>query len=809
MVKFSREYEASIIPEWKAAFVDYKCLKKLVKRIKISRRDAGHLTPPPPPGLVVEKDGAGSISRYGFSVLDPVRALAARFAAKPARAHAASPQQEEESSESDSGELVRSTDKHEREFLEQADEELDKVNKFYASQEAELLARGEALIEQLRILADVKRILADHAAAARRGRGRLGRTVTAPASHSPSVNGSSGRHLLSGLASPQSMSDGSVEAQQARVAEGAAVAEEVMAALERNGVSFVGSGLAKAKKDGGGKQLLGRGALLQLPATVRIDIPPTSPGRAALKVWEELVNVLRKDGADPAAAFVHRKKVQHAEKNIRDAFLALYRGLDLLKKFSSLNVKAFTKILKKFVKVSEQQRATDLFLEKAKSSPFSSSDKVLQLADEVECIFLRHFAGNDRKVAMKYLKPQQPRNTHMITFLVGLFTGTFVSLFIIYAILAHVAGIFSSTGNTDYMEIVYHVFSMFALISLHVFLYGCNLFMWKSTRINHNFIFDFSSSTALTHRDAFLMSASIMCTVVAALVINLFLRNAGATYANALPGALLLLSTGVLLCPFNIFYRSTRYCFVRVMRNIIFSPFYKVLMADFFMADQLTSQIPLLRHLEFTACYFMAGSFKTHAYQTCTTGQQYRQLAYVISFLPYYWRAMQCLRRYLEEGHDINQLANAGKYVSAMVAAAVRFKFAATSTPFWAGMVIISSSGATIYQLYWDFVMDWGFLNPKSKNLWLRDELILKNKSIYYTSMMLNLALRLAWVESVMKVHVNRVESRVLDFSLASLEIIRRGHWNFYRLENEHLNNAGKFRAVKTVPLPFRELEID
>ena len=132
--------------------------------------------------------------------------------------------------------------------------------------------------------------------------------------------------------------DGSVELQQARVAEGAAVAEEVMAALERNGVSFVGGGLAKAKKDGSGKQLMGRAALLQLqlPATVRIDIPPTSPGRAALKVWEELVNVLRKDGADPAAAFVHRKKLQHAEKNIRDAFLALYRGLELLKKFRYL-----------------------------------------------------------------------------------------------------------------------------------------------------------------------------------------------------------------------------------------------------------------------------------------------------------------------------------------------------------------------------------------------------------------------------------------------------------------------------------------
>lgn len=117
------------------------------------------------------------------------------------------------------------------------------------------------------------------------------------------------------------LTDGSVELQQMRVAEGAAVADEVMAALERNGVSFVGKAANK------------KTSKLQMPSTVRIDIPPTSPGRAALKVWEELVNVLRKDGADPAAAFVHRKKVQHAEKNIRDAFLALYRGLELLKKF--------------------------------------------------------------------------------------------------------------------------------------------------------------------------------------------------------------------------------------------------------------------------------------------------------------------------------------------------------------------------------------------------------------------------------------------------------------------------------------------
>ncbi|MBA0850282.1 hypothetical protein Goshw_027819 [Gossypium schwendimanii] len=46
---------------------------------------------------------------------------------------------------------------------------------------------------------------------------------------------------------------------------------------------------------------------------------------------------------------------------------------------------------------------------------------------------------------------------------------------------------------------------------------------------------------------------------------------------------------------------------------------------------------------------------------------------------------------------------------------------------------------------------------------------------------------------------------------VASLEIIRHGIWNFFshfllkmsRLENEHLNNVGKFRAFKSVLLPF------
>ncbi|URE12448.1 EXS family [Musa troglodytarum] len=782
MVKFSRELEAQMIPEWKDAFVDYRQLKKHVKKIKLALlRSSLPSSSSSPDG---NPDGVAGCcdSGYGLSLLDSARAFAARFYACRDDHHL--PADEENLFEMA---LVQSREDEVKEFLEKSEQELKKVNAFYANKEKEFCERSEILRKQLQILMDLKQLLHEH---------RCSR-------HQCSVPPSSGGGTVTSLLSDaSSVSAGEPESPAAGAEERDSLTEEVISTLERNGVSFVGcSGKAKAKKS----------ANPRAATSLRIDIPATTPARAISMIWEDLVNSSRKEDSG-GGDYLNRKKLQRAEKMIREAFVQLYRGLALLSTYSSLNMEAFRKILKKFEKVSSHLQESAAFSCKVKRAHFISSDKVMKSVDEVESIFTKHFAGSDRKKAMKFLRPQQPKESHTITFFAGLFTGSFVTLFTVYAILAHFCGIFSSTDSeAGYMQIVYPVFSMFALLSLHIFLYGCNIFAWRGTRINHNFIFEFSPNTALKRRDAFLISASLMTAVVTALVVHLLLRSAGVSqkHVDAIPGALLLVFTGLLICPFNVFYRSTRYCFIRVMRNIALSPFYKVLMVDFFMADQLTSQIPLLRHMELTACYFMAAGFKVHPYETCTRAQQYKLLAYVISILPYYWRAMQCVRRYMEEGHDVNHLANAGKYISAMVAAAARLKYAVEGTPPWFAIVIVTSTGATFYQLFWDFVKDWGLLDPSSKNLLLRDDLILKNKCVYYASMGLNSVLRLAWIGSVMPLSLGQVEHRSLDFLLASLEIVRRGHWNFYRLENEHLNNVGKFRAVKTVPLPFCELVSD
>ncbi|KAG6732491.1 hypothetical protein I3842_01G181000 [Carya illinoinensis] len=576
--------------------------------------------------------------------------------------------------------------------------------------------------------------------------------------------------------------------------------DEIIAALERNSSRNYSGTKTKLIKQG------------------KIDIPAETPTPAIVSLtsmlWEDLVMKTPKKEYCRGEQSIGRKKVQSAEKMIRGAFVELYKVLGLLKAYSSMNMKAFTKILKKFDKVSNQHASAN-YLQAVKASHFISSDKVVKLMEEVESTFIKHFASNDRKKAMKFLRPQQKKASNMITFFVGLFTGCFVSLFTIYAILAYMLRTFSSPPGKVYMnDGSYQIFSVFALLSLHLFMYGCNLFMWKNKRINYNFIFGFSPNTSLKYRDAFLICTTLMTIVVGAMVVHLLLQAIGVSpdQVDAIPAILLLFFLALLICPLDIFYRTTRCCFSRVIRNIFFAPFYKVPLVDFFMADQLTSQIQLLRQMEYAACYFLAGSFGTLQYGTCSKGRLFKDLTYVISFMPYYWRAMQCARRWFDS-YDVEHLANMGKYVSAMVAAGARLTYEYKKLDhhsIWFPIAIVTSVVATVYQCYWDFAKDWGLLQQNSKNLWLRDDLILKNKNIYYVSIALNAVLRVAWVESVLKLKFNDDDHKQLrDFVLASLEVIRRGHWNFYRLENEHLNNVGNYRAGKEVPLPFHDMDSD
>ncbi|XP_010470858.1 PREDICTED: phosphate transporter PHO1 homolog 1-like [Camelina sativa] len=781
MVKFTKQFEGQLVPEWKDAFVDYSQLKKDLKKIHMlnSRVEKKHTET----SLIKTiKSSLGKLSLFGNKERE-------RSSTIQVHKKLASSGSNNDVYETELLEKIADDTDAAKEFFACLDTQLNKVNQFYKTKEKEFLERGECLKKQMEILIELKEAFKQkHANGESTQESREDDSISCTIS----CEGDSVRNRT----------------EQMQV-EGSCLEE-----LENNGAEALESPRSEEPikiNNEDSKLTTGSGRVFSCQGkNVKIKIPLTNPSRTFSAI-SYLINHSSSKKYSPDGGNklqISKKKLSHAEKMIKGALTELFKGLNYLKTYRNLNMLAFMNILKKFDKVTGKQ-VLPIYLKVVESSYFNSSDKVINLSDEVEGWFIKHFAGENRRKAMKYLKPHHRKESHSVTFFIGLFTGCFVALLAGYIIVAHLTGMYRQhSENTFYMETAYPVLSMFGLLFLHLFLYGCNIFFWRKARINYSFIFELGSQNELKYRDVFLICTASMSAIAGVMFVHLSLLAKGYSFrqVQVIPGLLLLAFLLILICPLNIFYKSSRYRLISVIRNIVFSPLYKVVMLDFFMADQLCSQVPMLRNLEYFACYYITGSYATQDYGYCMRVKYYRDLAYAVSFLPYYWRAMQCARRWFDEG-ETSHLVNLGKYVSAMLAAGTKVAYEKERSIGWLCLVVAMSSVATVYQLYWDYVKDWGLLQHNSNNPWLRNQLMLRQKSIYYFSMVLNLVLRLAWLQTVLHSSFEHVDYRVTGLFLAALEVIRRGQWNFYRLENEHLNNAGKFRAVKTVPLPFREVD--
>lgn len=81
----------------------------------------------------------------------------------------------------------------------------------------------------------------------------------------------------------------------------------------------------------------------------------------------------------------------------------------------------------------------------------------------------------------------------------------------------------------------------------------------------------------------------------------------------------------------------------------------------------------------------------------------------------------------------------------------------------------------------------------------LRDAIAYPSIWVYYLAMVLDTLMRLQWL--LPYYYYKTPNGHAALFVQALIEITRRGMWNFFRMENEHLNNCGRFRAVRDIPL--------
>ncbi|XP_065265175.1 solute carrier family 53 member 1 isoform X2 [Emys orbicularis] len=445
----------------------------------------------------------------------------------------------------------------------------------------------------------------------------------------------------------------------------------------------------------------------------------------------------------------HEERVQH--RNIRDlklAFSEFYLSLILLQNYQNLNFTGFRKILKKHDKILETPRGADWRVAHVEVAPFYTCKKINQLISETETVVTNELEDGDRQKAMKRLRvpplgAAQPAPA-WTTFRVGLFCG----IVIVLNITIILSGVFFINGpNVWPLVRIYR--GGFLLIEF-LFLLGINTYGWRHAGVNHVLIFELNPRSNLSHQHLFEIAGflgMLWCLSLLACIYGKFTHVPMQVNPLILYGFMLLF----LINPTKTLYYKSRFWLLKLLFRVFTAPFHKVGFADFWLADQLNSLAVILMDLEYMICFY---SFEL-------------QWDNSVGLLP---------TQNGERGHSDTQV----------------FFY------LWIVFYLISSC----YTLIWDLKMDWGLFDKNAgENTFLREEIVYPQKAYYYCAIVEDVILRFAWTIqiSLTSMQVFPYAGDVISTVFAPLEVFRRFVWNFFRLENEHLNNCGEFRAVRDI----------
>ncbi|KAK8567313.1 hypothetical protein V6N12_005909 [Hibiscus sabdariffa] len=769
-MKFSKDFKRQMVPEWIEAYVDYDGLKHILREIlhyKLSKR---HHTP------MRSLENKLSLHRT-LSGLHP------------------HPNDRRSNGDVENQATGRGREM-EVEFFRRLDEELNKVNTFYKEQIDAVMDEWASLEKQVDALValriKVKQSCGDSANSSRQR------------STMPSRETEQGMDAISEVEmstqSPIEVSSNSLSGSETMdvILDGinqddeSATASEIDTAEQSNGCQDVGKNSAGQQDDP-----------LEILEKVKINNTFESP--------LETIKGVFKDSKDGDLCFT-KDEVKKAEGKLRVVFIEFYQKLRHLKQYSiiqdhtiipkgqqsnvSINIQVTFRSLVnlefKLIPLMQitSRREARLYMKKIDNSYIGSCDEVNNLLEKVEATFIKHFSNSDIQEGMTSLRPVTKKEKHSVTFWCGCFSGFSIALLIAVILRIETKKLMEKEQGTSYMMLTY----------------AADIYFWKRFRINYSFIFGLKRGTELSYREVILLGTGLAVLALSCFLGNLYLDLGSKTQnlktlTGLFPLGLVAIVLVILFCPFNIAYRSTRFFFIKSLFRCLCAPLYRVTLPDFFLADHLTSQIQAIRSLDLYICYYGLGE-RSQRQSKCHGHGVYNALYFVIAVIPYWLRFLQCIRRWFEEKEAMH-VYNSINYILTIVAVIIRGIFELKKGMVWMVLALLSSAVAIVTSTYWDIVVDWGLLRRHSKNPYLRDKLLVPYKSVYFAAMALDVVLRVSWMQLVFEFNLHSLHRMAITTVVSCLEIVRRGIWSFFRLENEHLNNVGMYRAFKSVPLPF------
>lgn len=483
----------------------------------------------------------------------------------------------------------------------------------------------------------------------------------------------------------------------------------------------------------------------------------------------------------------------------------LYRGLGLIKKFCELNKMGFRKILKKHHKNSNLTGIQEKIMTEIEKSVISSPPIIDEMGRKLEHMYATNFTHGDVKLSAKALRGQEEKHggdwtSFKVGFSVGMSFCCIILIIICFAFTPHLE-------EQRFFQEAFPLYRGLGLILVLMWMWAADVYLCERLHINQNNILKVDHRSYLRSVDVLHVAGALSLIYFLFAVayfgmecfpqvkVSLKLTWVKNEVLNLVMLALVLIC---FLCPFPILYPKTRQYILHALRRIIFAPMYDVKFIDFFLADQLCSLVRVFDDISYSVCFFCTGSFLTRQY-TCNVFSD--KAKYVVAFLPYYWRVLQCFKRW-STSKDKGHLINAVKYSLSILVTLFSLLmpiYSGWATAVWIFFAVI----ATLASFAWDILRDWG-LCEKGPGFPLRTKLRLPDKRLYYLAAVMNFFMRMAWVCTISP-DFFPIRKDFLLAALSLVEILRRGMWNFFRLENEHLNNCGKFRALNILVVPHHE----
>lgn len=426
---------------------------------------------------------------------------------------------------------------------------------------------------------------------------------------------------------------------------------------------------------------------------------------------------------------------------------------------------------------------------------FSKSAVLDHLFREIENAYCLMFLDGDRVEAGKVLKSQDldAEEHYGAAELSGLFMGVCTTFLLLI-----VRILYYNTDNTVLIEIskIYYAIGLFFLIS---WLFVIHAKVWDQYRINYRFILGIDHHESL-HSCQYSALIGLMSAVyLAGVFTSLYIISADEAYVSPIyhPCLLLSLFTTLLLWPIRLDpYQKSVFWLSRVLLKIATAPYYTCLLKDFFIADICVSLSYSFRTLGLLLFYVLNGG--PNSSSTASPATWYITL---FQLLPYYWRAVQCLRRYFDmsDRSVFPHLINFCKYAISLSLVVMDSFISAAVESNGRTVLIFTHVVSSLFSLTWDIFMDFGLLwEPCIPGHEKLREPILFRPQVYWVMLCLNAAARFLWVLSYIS---PTAKFQYLSMVLALAELLRRFQWIFFRIEYEHINNCSALRVVNDVKL--------